>query len=69
SWKITDKDNTKTFYSGEGQNADAALGALLQNVHEGEYLIVFSLEDELGNTYTLSRSFLIRVGENSYVGE
>ncbi len=59
-WSITTMDGTGVYFSGDGGGADAALSAMSANAEDGEYLLVFLLRDAQGNSYTLSRSFVVR---------
>ncbi|MCL2632087.1 MAG: hypothetical protein FWD45_03235, partial [Coriobacteriia bacterium] len=59
-WRITSLDGAVTYYSGQGNDADDALRQLLVDGSDGEYLLVYTLEDETGSTYSLSHSFSIR---------
>ncbi len=61
-WKITEMDGITLLFSGDGGDAGGALLRMVSEGIEGEYLLVYALEDKLGGTYTLSRSFVIRSG-------
>jgi len=59
-WDITTLDRQTVLYSGEGQNVDSALAAMRDRGEDGEYILNYSLEDALGNTYVLDSNFLIK---------
>ena len=65
NWKITNNGGLVIICEGEGCDADAALADLSQNGEDGEYEIIFSLEDEAHDTYTLRHSFFIRKEKSS----
>ena len=58
-WKITVMGDAEVLFGGKGGDADEALLALTSSGEEGEYMLIFSLEDADGGTYTLSHSFFI----------
>ncbi|MCL1846514.1 MAG: RNA polymerase sigma factor [Coriobacteriia bacterium] len=62
AWDITTLDQTSVLFSGTGSNADDALTRLRIEGKDGEYLLVFTLLDEYGHSYTLTGSFSIRTG-------
>ena len=59
-WRIQKPDG-EIVDSGDGADIGDSLVKLRQSGAEGEYYLVFLLEDANGDTYTLSRSFLILV--------
>jgi len=59
AWRITSEDGRTVLYSGEGGNIGDILVQMQSRNEDGEYLLLFSLEDAMGGTYTLSRSFII----------
>ena len=58
-WKITTKDGSSVLHSGSGGDIGDALERMQVQAEKGEYILVFSLEDARGDTYKLSRTFLI----------
>ncbi len=55
SWVITDVDGGQTLYSGDGTVVEQPFSQL----PDGEYILTFTLEDEMGNTSTLYNSFQV----------
>ena len=64
SWGISTEDGT-ILWSGEGNNANAALTELSRNGQDGKYILVFTLEDVNGCPYVLSHSFYIQRDNSS----
>ena len=64
-WSILAVGGTSPIYKGEGGDANSALAELSRYGKDGEYEIIFSIQDGLGDTYTLRRTFFIRTVNTS----
>ena len=64
-WSIVAIGSASPIYNGEGEAANSALAELSRYGKDGEYEIIFSIQDELGDTYTLRRTFFIRTANTS----
>ena len=60
SWRISKVGRYAALYEGKGSDANGALTELSQNGEEGDYELVYSMEDEIGDRYTLRRTFFVR---------
>ena len=60
NWRISAIGSMSALYGGKGSDADDALRELSQNGEEGDYELVYSIEDETGDKYTLRRTFFVR---------
>ena len=58
-WKITADGNEAVLYSGKGDVVEAALVQMRSEYGNGSYILSFNMEDGVGDTWTLSRMFMI----------
>lgn len=58
-WTITTMDGGTVLYSGAGASADEALAGMRARGEDGEYMLVYTLEDPAGEEYMLSSNFYI----------
>ena len=65
SWSITTMGGNNIIYEGKGYDANNALSELSIKGEDGEYEIIFSLEDGAHDTYILRRSFFIQKDKSS----
>lgn len=61
AWKISTSDG-KELLGGEGGHVEETLAQLSDSGKDGDYVLVFSLKDAKGDSYTLSRTFSVRSG-------
>ena len=59
-WWITDFENEDVLYSSGGSHIDGIFTQMLENGRTGNYILHFSMEDESGGRYTLSRRFTLQ---------
>jgi len=61
-WWITEDGDDVVLYSGEGGIVNDVLVQMKTRGEDGEYILCFNMQDYLGDTWTLSRSFKIETG-------
>lgn len=60
SWWITTVGSDETLYDGEDDSVDEVLAEMLERGENGEYMLIFFMEDEAGDVAWLRKQFIIQ---------
>ena len=61
-WKITEIESEEAIYSGKNEFDNSVFSQMRAEGKNGEYMLLFSLEDANGDTYSLGHNFIIHSG-------